>query len=141
VGFIGVGFIGVALLDRYHAVIASVWIKGNSASNLSALIPWSWAASRLVLSTSFQLCDLAWRREQRLGDAGGLSEKTIYMISGLLISLVFLIFAVAPLPVAYLNDVPIQRPAELSSALLFLLTLIGFFFARVAGELTLLNFG
>jgi len=51
----------LALMVGSMALVRFYVKESNSASNLSALIPWSWAASRLILSTSFLLCHLAWR--------------------------------------------------------------------------------
>lgn len=123
---LGVGFIGAALLDAFHAAVTSDWIRDYLTSTLASLIPWSWSASRLFLSTSFLFCYLAWWRERRLGDTGHLSETAIYVVSGLLILSAFLFLALTPLPPAYSTGFLQHRPVELVTALLFLLALIGF---------------
>ena len=48
--FIGAGFLGTAFLDGYHAVVTSAFFKPFMPSDLPALIPWSWVASRQFLS-------------------------------------------------------------------------------------------
>lgn len=55
--FVGTGFLGTAMLDGYHAIVTSSFFASYLPSELSSLIPWSWVASRLFLST--MLC-LSW---------------------------------------------------------------------------------
>lgn len=124
---IGAGFLGAGLLDTYHAVVTSVWIKEYLPSNLDSLIPWSWSASRLYLSAGFVLSYFAWRRSQRLGDGGRLNEWTIYVVVILLTLSSFLFFALVPLPRAYYPEYFTHRPQELLPALLFLFALICYF--------------
>jgi len=123
---IGAAFLGTAFLDTYHAVVTSVWIKDYLPSNLDSLIPWSWSASRLFLSALLFLSYLAWRREQRLGDAGRFNELTIYSVITLLTLLSFLFFSVVPLPRAYFPEYVFHRPEEFLPALFFLLALLGY---------------
>ena len=123
---IGAAFLGTAFLDTYHAVVTSVWIKDYLPSNLDSLIPWSWSASRLFLSALLFLSYLAWRREQRLGDAGRFNELTIYSVITLLTLSSFLFFSVVPLPRAYFPEYVFDRPEELLPALFFLLALLGY---------------
>jgi len=47
---LGAGFIAIAMLDGYHAVVSSIWFKAYLPSDLPSLIPWSWLASRLFKS-------------------------------------------------------------------------------------------
>ena len=72
--FIGIGFLGTGFLDGYHTVVTSAFFKPYMPSDLPSLIPWSWVASRQFLSILLFLSWLAWRREQRLGEAGRISE-------------------------------------------------------------------
>ena len=123
---IGTGFLGTAFLDAYHAVVTSVWIKDYLPSNLDSLIPWSWSASRLFLSSVLFLNYIAWRREERLGDTRRLNERTIYVVTTLLTLSSFLFFAVVPLPRAYYPEYLFHRPQEFITTLLFLLALIGY---------------
>ena len=62
--FIGTGFFSTALLDGYHAVVTSAFFAPYLPSDLGALIPWSWVASRLFLSALMCMSWLAWLREQ-----------------------------------------------------------------------------
>jgi PAS domain S-box-containing protein len=69
---------------------------------------------------------LAWMRERRLGAAGRIGERTIYLGTGLLTLSSFLFFALLPLPRAYFPEFFVHRPEELAPALLFLVALIGY---------------
>lgn len=124
--FIGTGFLGTALLDGYHAVVTSAYFAPYLPSDLGELIPWSWVASRLFLSALMCLSWLAWRHEQRHGDAGRIKESTVYLITGALTLASFLFFAFFPLPRAYYPNIIFHRPEELVPAALFLIALVGY---------------
>ncbi len=124
--FIGTGFLGTALLDGYHAVVTSAFFAPYLPSDLGALIPWSWVASRLFLSALMCLSLLAWRRERRLGAAGRIGEHTVYLITSALTLASFLFFAFVPLPRAYYPEIVFHRPEEFVPALLFLVALAGY---------------
>jgi methyl-accepting chemotaxis protein len=124
--FIGAGFLGTGLLDGYHAVVTSGWFKDSFPSDLGSLIPWSWVASRLFLSMFMWISFLAWKRERDLGEAGRISETTIYLGAGLLTLVSFTFFAFAPLPRAYYPEFMFHRPEEFIPALFFLVALNGY---------------
>ena len=124
--FIGTGFVGTGLLDGYHAIVTSTFFASNFPSAPSSLIPWSWIASRLFLSILLWLSWLAWRREDRLGEAGKIGEKDVYLITGLLTVGSFLFFAFVPLPRAYYPEIVFHRPEEFVPALFFLVALVGY---------------
>ena len=49
--FVGIGFLGTALLDGYHTVVTSTFFAEVFPSAPPALVPWSWlASSRYVFS-------------------------------------------------------------------------------------------
>ncbi len=73
--FIGTDFLGTAFLDGYHAVVTSKFFAPYLPSDLPALIPWSWVASRQFLSVLLCLSWLAWVREHRLGKPGQIGER------------------------------------------------------------------
>lgn len=123
---IGVGFLGTAFLDGYHAVVTSTAFRPYMPSDLPSLIPWSWVASRQFLSILMFLSWLAWLREDRLGEKGQLSEKAVYLFAALFTVVSFLFFAFAPLPPAYYPDMIFHRPEEFAPALFFLLALIAY---------------
>ena len=123
---IGTRFLGTALLDGYHAVVTSAFFAPYLPSDLPSLIPWSWVASRLFLSVLLCLSWLAWTREQRLGEAGRVSERSVYLVTSLLTLASFLFFAFVPLPRAYYPEFVFHRPEEFLPALFFLLALIGY---------------
>ncbi len=124
--FIGTAFIGTGLLDAYHAIVTSSFFAGYFPSTLSSLIPWSWNASRTFLSILMWLSWLAWRREARLGEAGRISERTVYLGVGLLTVTSFLFFVFVPLPPAYYPEIPFHRPEEFISTFFFLLAIGGY---------------
>lgn len=124
--FIGTGFLGTAFLDGYHAVVTSKFFAPYLPSDLPALIPWSWVASRQFLSVLLCLSWLAWVREQRLGKPGRISERTVYLTSGILTLASFLFFAFVPLPRAYYPEIIFHRPEEFLPAFFFLVALIGY---------------
>ncbi|HKJ21873.1 MAG TPA: MASE3 domain-containing protein, partial [Gammaproteobacteria bacterium] len=68
--FIGTGFFVTGLLDAYHAVVTMDGFTGAFLPVPDAAVKWSWLAARLFLSMQLWLSWLAWRREQRLGEAG-----------------------------------------------------------------------
>lgn len=123
---IGAGFLGTAFLDGYHALVTSHFFTSVLASDLPSLISWSWIASRLFLSVLMALSWYAWTREQRLGEAGQVSEKTVYIGTGLLTLASFLFFAFVPLPSGYYAGIGVHRPEEFVPALFFLIALVGY---------------
>lgn len=124
--FIGVGFLGTGFLDGYHAVVTSAYFRPYMPSDLPALIPWSWVASRQFLSILMSVSWFAWWQEDRLGKAGKFKERSVYIFSGLFTIVSFLFFAFFPLPPAYYPDSIFHRPEEFAPALFFLIALIGY---------------
>lgn len=124
--FVGVGFLGTAFLDGYHAIVTSTYFKPMMPSDLPALIPWSWVASRQFLSIVMFLSWLAWRREEKLGDAGKISERAVYLSTAIFTLVSFCFFAFVPLPRAYYPEIMFHRPEEFAPALFFMLALIGY---------------
>lgn len=123
---IGVGFLGTAFLDGFHAVVTSTAFRPYMPSELPSLIPWSWVASRQFLSILMFLSWLAWWREDRLGEKGRISEKAVYLFAAAFTVASFLFFAFAPLPRAYYPELFFHRPEEFVPALFFLLALVGY---------------
>ena len=124
--FICAGFLGTALLDGYHAGVTSSFFNDLWPSAPSSLIPWSWIASRLFLSLLIFFSWWAWTREERLGDAGRLSERTVYALVGAWTVVSFAFFALMPLPRAYYPELLFHRPEEFVPALFFGLALVGY---------------
>ena len=124
--FIGTGFLGTAFLDGYHAIVTSAFFKPFMPSDLPALIPWSWVASRQFLSIFMILSILAWLREQKLGESGRIRENTVYVFATLFTLASFLFFAFVPLPRAYYPEIVFHRPEEFLPALFFAMALVGY---------------
>lgn len=124
--FVGIGFVGTALLDGYHAVITSDLMDYIMPSPPESLIPWSWNASRTFLALVMALSWWAWRREQKLGAAGRIGEVGVYTIVVALTLASFCLFALVPLPRAYYPELFFGRPEEFVAAVFFLVALIGY---------------
>lgn len=99
--FIGSAFLVTAFLDGYHTIVTSAPVASMLPSTLPSLIPWSWVASRMLLSFLLFASWVAWRRESVHGVKGRISERTVYASVALLTVLSFIFFALAPLPPAY----------------------------------------
>jgi len=123
--FVGIGFFGTAFLDGYHTVVTSSFFAEYLPSGLAALIPWSWNASRTFLAILMVLSWWAWKREQRLGTSGRISERLAYAVVGLLTIASFLFFTLVPLPRAYYPEFFFGRPEEFVAGALFLAALMG----------------
>jgi signal transduction histidine kinase len=124
--FVGAGFLGTAFLDGYHAIVTSTYFASNFPSAPSSLIPWSWIASRVFLSSLMCISWLAWMREARLGVRHEVSESRVYTAVALLTISSFLFFAFVPLPRAYYPNLVFHRPEEFVPAVFFLLALVGY---------------
>ncbi|MBL6945165.1 MAG: response regulator [Rhodospirillales bacterium] len=122
---IGAGFLGTGFLDGYHALVTSAFFRPYMPSDLPALIPWSWVASRQFLSVMMVLSWLAWIREKQLGKAG-FSDRSVYAFSAVFTITCFLFFAFTPLPRAYYPEYAFHRPEEFGPALFFLIALVGY---------------
>ena len=124
--FLGMAFVGTALLDGFHAVVTSTFFQENFPSPPESLIPWSWNASRTYLALLMFLSWLAWRREQHLGERGRISDVAIYVGTGLLTLISFVFFAFVPLGAAYFPDLIFGRPEEFVAGALFAIALYGY---------------
>jgi diguanylate cyclase (GGDEF)-like protein/PAS domain S-box-containing protein len=124
--FIGTGFVATAFLDGYHAVISSSHFIESFPSFPPSHTVWSWFASRTFLSLLLWLSWLFWRREDRLGAAGRVSERLVFWTVTALALALFAVVEFLPMPATYYQRSPIPRPQEFVPALFFLLALIGY---------------
>lgn len=131
--FVGTGFFTTGFLDGYHAIVTSSYFEENFPSPAPSLIPWSWLASRLFLSILLWLSWLFWKREERLGEAGRISERWVYAIVSVLSLMCFALFAFVPLPPAYFQKFVFPRPQEFVPAAFFFL-LSSDTFAKASGK-------
>jgi PAS domain S-box-containing protein len=124
--FVGVGFLGTAFLDGYHAVVTSIYFKMSMPTDLPHLISWSGMVPRLFLSVMLFLSWVVWRQEKIAESKFRIDERKIY-VSALAFTLAsFVFFATVRLPAAYIPDQFIGRPDELLPALIFGLALVGY---------------
>ena len=123
---IGAAFVGVSILDTYHALITSTYFVQLFPSAPERLAAWSWTTSRLFLSVMLLASWAAGRREEKMGPAGRIEARSILDEVALLaaVSLGFFIFV--PLPPAYRPDWLVHRPQALVIAAIFLAALIGY---------------
>ncbi len=124
--FVGVGFLGTAFLDGYHAVVTSAYFRPFMPSDLPHLIPWSWVASRQFLAVLMFLSWVAWRREERLGVAGQIPRRVVYIGTAVFTLTSFIFFTFAPLPRAYYPEIFFHRPEEFAPAIFYMLALFGY---------------
>lgn len=123
---IGAAFVGVSVLDTYHALITSTYFVQHFPSAPERLAAWSWTTSRLFLSVMLLASWAAGRREEKMGPAGRIEARSILDEVALLaaVSLGFFIFV--PLPPAYRPDWLVHRPQALFIAAIFLAALLGY---------------
>lgn len=121
---LGSGFLGAALHDAYHAVVASSMLTSMSHSAPSSVITWSGATSRVFLSLLMLASVLVGRSEDQKPTR--VSESFVYTLVGLWTVVSFLVFFLVPLPPVYYPHLIIHRPAELAPALFFGLATIGY---------------
>ena len=117
---LGVGFLGVALLDLNHAVSTSRWFTDLWPSPPSSLAPWSWFAGRFFLGV---VAVVFWRTWTEEDISRGTDEWMVYGGVMALTIACFLLFAFVPLPAAHWGW--IGRPQELLVLVLFLVALVG----------------
>jgi len=120
---LGAGFIGIGLLDGYHAIASSVWLEPYLSSELSSLIPWSWFASRLFLSVIILLLYYIRRCETKSKFSNKNLPSIIYSFIIITAFLSFIFFTLTPLPDGYFSGPIFYRPEELLPAV-FLLTAV-----------------
>lgn len=123
---VGVGFLGTGFLDGYHATVTSAFFRPYMPSDMPALIPWSWVASRQFLSIMMAFSWYVSWREAALGVRVNYSERKIYLSTIIFTLLSFAFFAFYPLPQAYYPDIIFHRPEEFAPALFFLIALAGY---------------
>ncbi len=124
---IGVGFLGTATLDGFHAIVTSAYFKPMMPSELPHLIPWSWVASRLFLSVMMVLSWAIWVRESKIGVSGQNSERTVYLGTAAFTLFCFCFFVFFSLPRAYYPELFFHRPEEFVPGIFFLVALVGYF--------------
>jgi two-component system, sensor histidine kinase and response regulator len=122
---LGAGFIGVACLDGYHAVVTSIWFKGYLPSKLISLIPWSWFASRLFLSMVVLASFLIIKLKLEEKSPKLLSTHVVYGATALTTICSFIFFAFVPLGSGYYDNWVFNRPEEFIPGIFFLIAFIG----------------
>jgi PAS domain S-box-containing protein len=117
---LGAAFVGVAVLDGYHAIVTAPFPGRFEVPDLSAASPWSWLASRLFLGFFLWLSAPGAEPEQ---PERPLNERAVYALVAAVALACLAFVSFAPLPSAYFPDGVFQRPAELVPAVFFLLAI------------------
>ncbi len=123
---VGAGFLGTFFLDGYHMVVTSSYFQPFMPSNLPALIPWSWIASRQFLSIFLFLSWLLWKNNYQPKGGHRHFERLVFICAALFMLAVSCFFIFSPLPPAYSPHVFFHRPAEFFPFLFFSLALWGY---------------
>jgi len=123
---VGVAFLGAGVLDGYHTLVTSSFLRPFMPSDLSTLIPWSWIASRQFLAIMLVVSIVVWEWGQKKGRKFQTDDWTIYSSAIIFTIVSFLFFAFYPLPAAYYPDLLFPRPEEFLPALFFAIALAGY---------------
>lgn len=124
---VGLGFLGTALLDGYHIIVAFEFLNYLFPSSPSSLIVWSWNVSRIFLAAMMFLSLWAAIREDRRGELGKIHLRQAAFLVGALTVLSFLFFAFSPLPPAYYKVLYFSSPQEFIAGFFFIAALVGYF--------------
>lgn len=119
------GFIGVAVLDGYHAVVTSSQFCCFMLSPPASLTPWSWHASRTFLAIWMVLTWLA-TTNKRTQDSERFRELAVWITGATVTVLSIVVCTWLPLPRALFPDWFFSRPQELLPGALFALAFFGF---------------
>lgn len=122
---LGVGFLGAALLDGYHALVTSTFFDQLLPSPPPSLIPWSWNASRTFLALLMLWSIASWTGHSR-GMTIPTRDRWIYLFVGATTATTFLFFAFVPLGRAHFSEAWLGRPQELVAGAMFALALAGY---------------
>ena len=114
--YVAIGLLGTALLDACHGVTTSQPLALEWLSPTAFLIPGSSNLSPLFLSVMLFLSWWSGYRKSPERDRQR-ADRSILATASAITVLCLLVFAIAPMP--------IRHPAELLSALVFLVTLVG----------------
>jgi PAS domain S-box-containing protein len=117
--YLAVGFLGVGILDAYHAFVTSRWFADFIPTPPESLGPWSWNASRTYLAVIMFVGWIAWVRQRRKRRATPIAPSTIYLGVGALFLFNFGVFSIVPLPRAYYPELPVGRPEDLIAGIMF----------------------
>jgi hypothetical protein len=124
---LGTGFLAAGVLNGFHAVITSPSCAPCNPSALPDLTHWSGVIPGLFLSLLMCGGLLAPNRESSNSEGRRISELTVCLLvgAGVLASCAVGLFV--PLPVGYLPQSPLHRPAELAVGFLFAVAALGYF--------------
>lgn len=125
--FLSAGFAGAGVLDGFHTLVSSTFLRLGPASPMPAFIPWSWFASRLLLAILLYLSILAWERETRAARSIPVLEgRFICLAAGLATVASIAVVSLVPLPPAVFPSWFCPRPQEFVPAALFALAFAGY---------------
>ncbi len=124
--FIGLGFLGTALLDGFHTLTTLPDLTILPTALQGPSIPWTWFVSRMFLSSMLLGSWLVWYREDR-GEADRRSfERALWITAAGFVLGCILSFSTFPVPGGYFQLPVFGRPQELIPGALFALAFVGY---------------
>jgi len=120
---IAIGFVATAVLDGVHAFVTADGVTGQLPAWLSSLVPWSWLASRCLLSVCLYLSWVAWKHTEF---KRRLSRRNVYWLVGGLSAGLLAAAILSPFSQSAYPNLWVYRPAELIPGAFFVLALVGF---------------
>lgn len=118
--FIGVGYLGAAVLDAYNALLVSHTVERLTLYSPQAILIWSWLSSRVFLSLLILMSWWTWRQGRRWGKQGQVRPIVVYAVATILLLATFLFFAFVPIPNMMVATVPLYRLAEVIPIIFFI---------------------
>ncbi|MBE2237424.1 MAG: PAS domain-containing protein [Caldilineaceae bacterium] len=128
--FVAIGFVGVALLDTLHMALTSATLAPHLPSPLSAVAPWSWLITRLVLAGFFLLNAATLSKERARNDIGRVRMPQLLLLVGMLAFISLFIILFIPLPQAIFFAWPVPRPQEFLVAIPLALAFVLYYAKR-----------
>lgn len=120
---LAVGFFATGLLDALHAVVTAEGIAERLPPSIESLVPWSWLASRTLLSICLYLSWAVWKHSDLRVH---LTDRKVYATVGGLSVALLVAAAVMPLSQSAYSNLWVYRPAELIPGAFFVLALVGY---------------
>lgn len=125
--FIGVGFLGTALLDGFHAIVTADIFVHLFPARLFVLITWSWLASRFFISFYLARSYYRWLKNKNSLLVLQGNQKWAFYMSAILICFCVTCLLAVKLPPPYISEPIFINPMELIPMALFLFAFIGYY--------------
>jgi len=123
--YLGIGFLGAGILTAVHAVLTGPLAEVRSGALFEELDAWTWLAAQTHLGI-FLLCAFAAGDRVKPTDRRP-RDTLLYLVGAFSVVTLSALSVWGRFPTAVRPSLGIDRPFELVPALLFALTLVGFF--------------